>query len=97
TYSHFLASEDYCGYDFAGVLVNGAVVDVYDLCSDTNSTGWSQHAVNLNAYRGQTVALQIRVETDGSLFSSLYVDNVGFSASAAAAQAQAGAPQSPGA
>lgn len=95
TYSHFLASEDYCGYDLAGTLVNSMVVDVYDLCQDTNSTVWSRRSVDLSAYRGQTVALQIRVETDGSLFSSLYVDDVGFSASPAAAQTQSAAPQSP--
>lgn len=95
TYSHFLASEDYCGYDFAGTLINGTVVDVYDLCSPTNSTIWSRHSVDLSAYRGQTVALQIRVETDSSLFSSLYVDDVGFSAGPAVAQAQPAAPQSP--
>lgn len=94
TYSHFLASEDYCGYDLAGTLVNSTVVDVYDLCQDTNSTVWSRRSVDLSAYRGQTVALQIRVETDGSLFSSLYVDDVGFSASPAAAQTQSAAPQS---
>ena len=84
TYYHGIGSEDACGYDFGGVLVNGAVVDVYDLCEDSSTGGWVRHVVNLSDYAGQTVALQIRVETDASLNSNLFVDDVAFSSSGAA-------------
>jgi uncharacterized repeat protein (TIGR01451 family) len=86
-YWHWIASEDFCGYDFGGVVINGStVVDVYTLCEDENTGDWVKHVVNLSAYAGQSVSLQIRVETDGSLNSNLFVDDVSFQASAASVQ-----------
>jgi len=79
-YYHWIASSDVCGWDFGGVMVNGNVVNVYDLCSTTNTGGWVKHVVNLAAYAGQTVTLQIRAETDGSANSNLFVDDVAFQA-----------------
>lgn len=84
TYYHGIASEDACGYDFGGVIVNSTVVDQYDLCEDTSAPNWMRHVVNLSAYAGQNVIMQIRVETDGSLNSNLFVDDVTFSSSGAA-------------
>lgn len=78
TYYHAIASEDACGHDFGGVLINGDVVEVYDLCTDVNSSNWEYHAVNLSAFAGQTVALQIRAETNSSRNSNLLVDDVAF-------------------
>ena len=77
-YWHWIASEDSCGWDFGGVLVNGTVVDVYDLCDTASTGGWVHHVVNLSAYAGQTVTFQIRVETDSSLNSNLFIDDVSF-------------------
>ena len=85
SYYHWIASQDVCGYDFGGVIINGTtVVDVYTLCTSTNTGGWVKHVVNLSAYAGQTVSLQIRAETDGSLNSNLFVDDVAFQKSATA-------------
>ena len=84
-YWHWIASQDDCGYDFAGVVVNGTVVDVYDLCLTNNTGGWVKHVVNLGAYVGQTVQLQIRTETDSSANSNLFVDDVTLQSTAAAA------------
>lgn len=82
TYYHGIASQDSCGHDFGGVVLNDAVVvDQYDLCRDANTPNWVLHAVNLSAYAGQDVTLQIRVETNGSLNSNLFVDDVDFSTS----------------
>ncbi len=75
-------SEDACGYDFGGVVVNGAVADTFDLCSTTST--WVQRSVNLASWAGQSVQLEIRAETDSSLVSSLFVDDVAFSGSAVA-------------
>ncbi len=83
TYYHAIGSDDYCGYDFGGVIVNDTVVDQYDLCANTSTSGWAFHAVDLSAYAGQDVALQIRVETDDSINSNLFVDDVAFSGSGA--------------
>jgi serine protease len=79
TFWHWISSKDVCGFDFAGVVVNGnEVADVYDLCVDNNTSGWQKHAADLSAYVGQSVAVQIRVETDELLNSSLFVDDVSF-------------------
>jgi hypothetical protein len=78
-YWHWIASQDICGYDFGGVIINSSnVVNVYDLCSSQNTGGWVKHVVNLSAYAGQTVLLQIRAETDDSLNSNLFIDDVSF-------------------
>jgi hypothetical protein len=83
-YWQWIASADSCGWDFGGVVVNGTTVNVYDLCTTTNTGGWVTHSVNLSAYAGQTVTLQIRVETDSSVNSNLFVDDVALQATASA-------------
>lgn len=60
------------------MLINNTPVDTYDLCTSANTGGWVEHVVNLNAYAGQSVTLQIRTETDGSNISNLFVDDVVF-------------------
>jgi len=81
SYYHWIASSDYCGYDFGGVLVNDVVVEAYDLCEDTNTNGWVKRVVNLSAYAGQSVEIQIRAECDSSYNSNLFIDQVAFQAS----------------
>ena len=78
TYYHGIASEDACGYDFGRVLIDGAVVEQYTLCRNNNTPDWAYRVVNLSAYAGQTVALQFRATTDGSLNSNLLIDDVAF-------------------
>ncbi|HJX37531.1 MAG TPA: hypothetical protein VJ714_02925, partial [Anaerolineae bacterium] len=76
-----------CGHDFAGVIVNGStVVDVYDLCQSANTGWWVKHVVNLSAYAGQSVFVQIRAETDSSYYSNLFVDDVAFQATLSSMQ-----------
>ncbi|MEZ4641581.1 MAG: S8 family serine peptidase [Chloroflexota bacterium] len=74
-YYHWIDSADSCGFDVASVRVNGATVAQYDLCSSQNTGGWVKKVVNLGSYAGQSVTLQIRVVTNGSLPSSLFVDD----------------------
>ncbi len=81
-YYHWIASEDACGYDVASVRINGTPVQSYDLCSGQNTGGWVKHVVNLSAYANQSVTLQIRVVTDSSNNSNLFVDDMAFQASA---------------
>lgn len=81
-YWHWIASSDSCGFDFGGVIINGSTIaDVYDLCSSTDTSGWQQHVVDLSAYAGLTVMVQIRAETDASVNSNLFIDDVAFQAS----------------
>ncbi len=75
-FSYWIGSDDACGYDYGGVIVNGTVMDVFDLCDATNTYGWAVRRVNLAQYAGQTVTLDIRAETDSSINSNLYIDDV---------------------
>jgi hypothetical protein len=59
TYWHWIDSQDACGFDFAGVFVDGFLEDVYDLCSDNNTTGWESYSVDLSAYAGGALPVQI--------------------------------------
>jgi thermitase len=92
-YWHWINSQEICGheYDFGSVLLDGATVDKYDLCWLESTASWKPRAVDLSAYKGQTMLLQIRVETDDARFSELFVDDVSF----APAPALAGGPQAP--
>jgi hypothetical protein len=88
---YWIASADYCGYDFGGVVVNfDTVADVFQLCEATNTGGWVQRAVDLSDYAGQTIVFDIRAETDGSLNSNLFIDDVSFAASPQAAAPEPG-------
>lgn len=78
-YWHWIDSEDECGYDFGSVRVNSTtVVESYDLCWPTDTAEWVLHSIDMSAYTGQTLNLQIRIETDDQLISNLFVDDVYF-------------------
>ncbi len=77
-YWKWIDSVDACGYDFAYIRINGNTVDEYYLCQGTTNTDWELATVNLSAYAGQVVQLQVRVETDYSLESNLFVDDFAF-------------------
>ena len=83
-YWYWIGSEDACGYDLAWVRINNVSVKTIDLCSDTDTGGWVPATIDLAGYAGQTIALQIRVETDGSLNSNYFVDDVTLGASSIA-------------
>ncbi len=93
SYWHWIGSDDVCGFDFANILVNGTSVHQYDLCSDANTFGWSQKVVNLAAYAGQSVTLRIRVTTDSSLNSNLFLDDFSFQDSLTTASVDNERPQ----
>lgn len=84
SYYYWIGSEDTCGYDFGGVFVNGTAVVVYDLCDDTSTGGWVRGTHDLAAYAGQSILLEFIVETDDSLNSNLFIDDVALGASLAA-------------
>jgi len=76
-FAYWIGSEDECGFDFGGVVLNDTnVVDNFDLCNAQAMSGWAWRSVNLSAYSGQQVSLQIRAETDSTLNSNLFVDDI---------------------
>lgn len=94
-YWHWIGSaETTCGADFGGVRVNGSWVSQYNLCTATLTGGWVHHVVNLSAYTGQSVTLQIRAETNSSLNSNLFIDDVSFQSTASPVSERRAGPRS---
>ena len=75
----WIASEDACGNDYFYILINDAYGRL-DLCSAKNTEGWARVTADLGNWAGQTVWLQLRVETNSSLNSNGFLDDVGFEA-----------------
>jgi serine protease AprX len=72
------SQESVCGNDFGQVKVGSTVVETINLCQAASTSGWVQRSLDLSAYAGQSVSLQIRAETNGSLNSNLFIDDVAF-------------------
>jgi hypothetical protein len=81
-YWQWIESEDPClGCDYVEVLINNVVVEKYDLYTGMSTVEWVQHNIDLSHYLGQSVTLKIRVSTDDSNISNLYLDDVSLQAS----------------
>ncbi|MFZ0548215.1 MAG: hypothetical protein WAM60_22405 [Candidatus Promineifilaceae bacterium] len=77
TYWLWIASEDDCGSDIGGVVINQAeAVDSYWLCSGNSTGGWLRRDVNLASYAGQTVEIAFAAFTDDSLNSNMFLDDI---------------------
>ena len=77
TYYYWGASLDTtCGNDFGQVKVGSTLVDTINLCDSANTRAWVMRTLNLSAYAGQSVSLQFYAQTNGSLNSSLFIDDV---------------------
>jgi hypothetical protein len=81
TYWYWISSGSSCGADTGGVVVDGTVIQSYDLCAARNTGGWAKRAVDLSALKGQSISLQMRAETNSSSTSNLYVDDMWFESS----------------
>lgn len=93
SYWHWIASADICWKDRFSLKVNGTRVHTYLLCESSDTNGWQKVSVNLGAYAGQKVNLELSVTTDESLNSNLIIDDVSFGAAqTAAAEEPATAP-----
>lgn len=77
----WINSEDVCGYDFMTYLANSVPFFTYSLCTQNNTNDWVPHAMDLSAFAGGPITIQVRATTDGSNLSSLYLDDFAFSAS----------------
>jgi hypothetical protein len=89
SYWYWIASADVCGYDVAGVLVNGTAIDAYWLCNMNDTNEWVRRVIDLRSYAGQTVSIQIMATLDGSSNSNLFIDHVSFIANTNAANSPA--------
>jgi hypothetical protein len=78
SYFYWTDSSDGCGFDFAGVYVNGATMVENTLCLPNSTGGWIQHSIDLTPYVGQEVVVEFVLRNDVSYVSNWYIDNVGF-------------------
>lgn len=78
TYWLWISSKDECDADddSGEVRIGGTTVDTLRLCDSENTLKWIERSVDLSAYAGQTVDLQIRAETNNEGNSNLFVDDV---------------------
>ncbi len=89
-YYYLLNSADGCGFDFAGVSIDGVEVKSYDVCQATSMVTFGRNVIDLSSYAGETVVLGFTMVTDSGLVSSFFVDDVSFVSSAASAEAPTG-------
>ena len=79
-YWYWIGSDDYCGYDFFRIKVDGTTLETKELCDPNNTYGWVEGTLDLSTFTGLTVSLMFEVTTDSSLNSNFYLDDVSFSA-----------------
>lgn len=70
------SEDNVCGRDHGRVLIGSAPVAEFDLCVSTNTGDWVKHTIDLSAYIGQTIELRFQAETDATLLSNFFVDDV---------------------
>jgi hypothetical protein len=83
-YWYWIASEDYCGYDYFWIKFGSTTLLTNDLCETNSTGGWVEGVLNLAAYAGSTNTLKFEATTDSSLNSNLFLDDISFSGLAAA-------------
>ena len=74
--SRLQSVESDCHNDVLTISVNAVVVDSVGLCSAKSTSDWPEYALSLNDFAGQRVVVQLKVQTNGSLSSNLFVDEV---------------------
>ena len=68
--------ETDCRNDVLTISINGLVVDSLGLCRSKSTSDWPEYTRSLDSFAGQNVVLQLKVQTNGSLSSNLFVDDV---------------------
>lgn len=71
-----LSGEDSCNFDTAAVLLNSTSVKQYNLCKTNNTSDWTLGTLDISSYAGQTITLHFHTETDFSISSSFFVDDI---------------------
>jgi M6 family metalloprotease-like protein len=70
------SDEGNCTHDHAYVAINGLDEYTRGLCG--TDSAWFRSVIDLSDYIGTTITLEFRVETDASVSSSWFVDDVAF-------------------
>ena len=72
------SDEVKCFYDRATFLIDDQTVAYANLCREYNFYPWVRGYVNLDGFAGKQITFSVRVETDGTLPSSLFLDDLTF-------------------
>lgn len=75
-YYYAVRSKDVCNLDKVTVQVDGTIIYQLPLCAESVTNEWTLATLNLSAYAGRTVTLAFAVETDRSLISSFFLDDL---------------------
>lgn len=80
-YWSWIKSDEDCGgqLDYVEIVIDETdVIDTYDLCYPNNTNGWKQNSLDLTSYAGKEIEFKIRVQTDGSILSELFLEDFQF-------------------
>jgi len=79
---YWIQADIPCGDGYAYVIVDSVIEWTQDICANTSMLGWDFTSVNLSAYAGSTVTLEIKASTIGSLIedpiNQIFIDDVDF-------------------
>ncbi len=71
------SAESACDHDRAELIVNGVLLPLaLPLCTGAEIQQWTERSVDLSAFRGRQVTIEIRLTTDADLNSNLWLDNL---------------------
>ena len=76
---YLINSNETCGKDHGYIKLNSSIVHTWDLCNANGTTNWQMLTLNVSAFSGQTVLLEISALTTPSTISDLFIDDVSFS------------------
>lgn len=77
TYKYWIYSaEGDCQYDVGWLELGDGLLRLYDMCTFGNTDGWQTDVVDLTPYLGSSHSLRFRLDTDYSISSSLFIDDV---------------------
>ncbi len=77
-----------CGHDYFRVAVDSTNIYNMDLCDYSNTDHWAMMVLDLSAYVGLNKTVQFSINTENFFGSSLFLDDVSMSASAATTNMQ---------
>ena len=81
SYWYWIDSDDECGVDldFVEIVINESEVeDSFVLCTTTSTNGWEKKEIDLEPYAGKNIDFRIRVQTDESIPSSIFLEDFVF-------------------
>jgi hypothetical protein len=94
-YNWLGSQEGSCNFDYMRVELEGASfndeIHFQQLCDPLDTNGWQKVSLAVDSYAGENVTLRFLVQTDGSLNSNAFIDDVAIVDTAAVNRTQTSA------